>query len=169
MIRTARLTLRHPAPRDLPAFVAYFATGRSAWNGGPLTPGRAWRAFAAQLGAWQMNGFGTFAVTRTGDDRILGWVGPWFPGDWPEPEIGWSLFDRADEGQGLAAEAARAALDHAFGALGWTTAVSYIHPENRRSRALAERLGATVDAGAATPPADVTPLVYRHPAPMGAA
>jgi RimJ/RimL family protein N-acetyltransferase len=165
VIRTPRLLLRRPEPRDLDGFVAFYASERSAMNGGPLTAGRAWRAFGTQLGAWQMNGFGMFAVTFRGDDRIRGLVGPWFPGDWPEREIGWSLFDAADEGRGIAHEAARAALAHAFGPLGWTTAVSYIHPANARSRALAQRLGAVLDAAAATPPAEVTPLVFRHRRP----
>ncbi len=102
ILTTDRLVLRRPAPRDLPTFVAFYATDRSSMNGGPLTPGRAWRAFGTQLGAWEMNGFGMFAITLTGDDRIRGLVGPWFPGDWPEREIGWALFDPADEGHGFA-------------------------------------------------------------------
>lgn len=86
-------------------------------------------------------------------------------GDWPEREIGWSLYDPADEGKGFAHEAARAAIAHAFDAWGWETAVSYVHPANTRSRALAERLGAALDPVAAKPPAEVPPLVYRHPRP----
>lgn len=167
VLRTERLTLRRPAARDLATFVAYIGTGRASMNGGPLPPGRAWRAFAAQLGQWELNGFGLWAITVTGDDRIRGTCGGWFPGDWPEREIGWSLYDPADEGMGYAAEAARAAIAHAFDVWGWDTAVSYVHPDNARSRALALRLGATLDPAAAKPPAEVPPLVFRHPRPAG--
>ena len=68
----------------------------------------------------------------------LGLVGLWFPEGWHEPEIGWILFEGA-EGRGIAREAAEAARAHAYGTLGWTTAVSVIHPGNARSIALADR------------------------------
>jgi RimJ/RimL family protein N-acetyltransferase len=51
---------------------------------------------------------------------------------------------------------------HAFRDLGWTTAVSYIDPDNARSIALAERLGAVRDRGARQPVFDKPCLVYRH-------
>jgi RimJ/RimL family protein N-acetyltransferase len=163
MIETARLILRRPEARDADAFVAYFATPRSAGNGGPLPAGRAWRSFATQLGAWQMLGHGMWAVTRRGEDHARGLIGPWCPADWPENEIGWMLFRAEDEGTGLAFEAARAALADAFGRLGWTTAVSYIAETNTRSRRLAERLGARPDPDAARPDTfEVPHLVYRH-------
>ena len=60
--------------------------------------------------------------------------------------------------------AAAAARDHAFGALGWETAVSYIDPDNIRSVALAERLGARHDPEARGP-GENSCLVYRHPRP----
>jgi RimJ/RimL family protein N-acetyltransferase len=169
ILQTPRLLLRRLAPADLSAAEVFFTSERARWVGGPLTAGRAWRGFAAMLGAWEINGFGNFAVTRRGDDRILGFAGPWFPGDWPEREIGWVIFDAADEGQSIAYEAARATLDHAFGTLGWATAVSYIDPANARSRALAERLGARIDPLAAAPHPENPPLVYRHPPPEGPA
>ncbi|MEY4982233.1 MAG: hypothetical protein RIR62_499, partial [Pseudomonadota bacterium] len=91
-------------------------------------------------------------------------TGPWFPETWPEREIGWSVWNPAAEGKGFAFEAAGAARDFAYRALGWTTAVSYVAAGNARSRALALRLGAVVDADAPSigePPC----LVFRHPAP----
>jgi RimJ/RimL family protein N-acetyltransferase len=95
-------------------------------------------------------------------------TGPWFPEGWPEQEIGWSLWSAEAEGRGFALEAAQAARGYAYGDLGWPTAVSYIRPENRRSIALAQRLGAVLDPDAATPD-DSDDLVYRHPAPGGRA
>jgi RimJ/RimL family protein N-acetyltransferase len=164
-LETERLVLRRPEPRDAAAVIRYFGTDRSAGNGGPLPSGLAWRAFAAQLGHWQIHGFGMWTATRRDENRALGMVGPWTPIDWPENEIGWMIFDDANEGTGLAFEAARAALDHAFSALGWNTAVSYINEHNTRSIRLAERLGAVLDPDATLPPVDWPPLVYRHPTP----
>lgn len=167
---TERLTLRAPAPQDADAFVAYYQTDRSRFTGGPMAPRMAWHFFGTEIGHWAIHGFGMFTVTRTGDDTPLGIVGHWYPLGWPEREVGWVLFDGA-EGRGIAHEAARACIDHAYAALGWDSVVSYIDPANARSIALAERLGATLDENA-TPPVPIRKdpeapesLVYRHPAP----
>ncbi len=140
------------------------ASPRARFIGGPIAADLAWRAFGHVIGHWVMRGYGSFIITRTGSDEALGATGPWFPEAWPEPEIGWSLWSAEAEGCGIAAEAASAARDHAFSALGWSTAVSYIDPENARSIALAERLGARRVTGAPTPRGEPC-LVYRHPNP----
>ncbi|MEL7026999.1 MAG: GNAT family N-acetyltransferase, partial [Pseudomonadota bacterium] len=54
-----------------------------------------------------------------------------------------------------------------FTELGLSTLVSYIDPENARSIALAERLGAVRDDEAEKP--EDNPLVYRHPTPEASA
>ena len=107
-------------------------------------------------------------MTRKGDDTAIGMTGPWSPADWPENELGWTMWDPALEGTGIMFEAAAAGRNHAFNALGWVTAVSYIHKDNQRSVRLAERLGAVRDDACARPhPED---LVYRHtPAPNNVA
>jgi len=61
-----------------------------------------------------------------------------------EPEVGY-LIHRPFWRQGLAAEAASATRDHAFGVLGRPRVVSLIRPENLPSRAVARRLGMTVE------------------------
>lgn len=165
IITTQRLTLRKPVPEDWSAFRDFCLGARTDYIGGPFTLGSAWRHLAAMIGHWEMRGFGMMAVTETGQDRMIGMVGHYYPGDWPEREIGWLVFDRY-EGQGIAHEAARAVVDHAFGALGWDTAVSYIDAGNTRSIALAERLGATRDVQAeASDPRDKPCVIYRHPRP----
>ncbi|RYH03988.1 N-acetyltransferase [Salipiger sp. IMCC34102] len=162
-LQTGRLRLRRPTAADWPAWRDFMLSDRSAAISDTRDEGRIWRAFAAEIGHWDIFGYGMWAVTRTGDDTAVALVGPWTPPDWPEAEIGWMVLDPAAEGTGIASEAARAALDHAFGTLGWTTAVSYIAPGNDRSVALAERLGARLDPDATGPKADT--LVYRHPLP----
>ncbi|KNG94495.1 GNAT family N-acetyltransferase [Pseudaestuariivita atlantica] len=162
-LETERLILRRPGARDTDRAVAFFTSDRARHVGGPYTPGAAWRHFAAEVGHWDLLGFGMWAFCARGDDTALGLAGPWCPGDWPETEIGWVTFE-GGEGKGFAFEAADAALDHAFGTLGWPTAVSYIDADNARSRTLAERLGARIDPDAPQPRPDAPCLVYRHPA-----
>lgn len=163
-LETERLILRRPDGRDAGAAVAFFASDRAAHVGGPYPEGRGWRHFAAEIGHWDLLGYGMWAVTTKSSGETVGLVGPWCPPDWPETEIGWLIFEGA-EGQGYAREAARAALGHAFTVLGWTTAVSYVAPDNHRSAALARRLGAVLDSRAPQPkPADPQ-HVYRHPRP----
>lgn len=161
ILTTDRLTLRRPGPQDADAAVAFFTSDRSAFVGGPLTPGKAWRHFAAEVGHWDLTGCGMWAVTVTGDDTAIGLIGPWTPIDWPEKEIGWVMF--SGEGKGYAFEAAQAIVADAYTRLNWPSAVSYIDADNARSIRLAERLGATLDADAQRPAAYPNCLVYRHP------
>ncbi|RYH09029.1 GNAT family N-acetyltransferase [Tropicimonas sp. IMCC6043] len=168
VLETERLCLRAPRPEDYAGFRDYYASERSIYTGGPLGERDAWRGFAGQLGHWVIHGYGMWTITLRGDTVPLGFAGLWNPGTWPEAEIGWSLYEGA-EGRGIAFEAARAALGHIFGPLGWETVVSYIHRDNARSITLAERLGATRDDSAARPAHAPDCLVYRHPRPGGAA
>jgi RimJ/RimL family protein N-acetyltransferase len=77
-------------------------------------------------------------------------------------------FLRAPKGRGVAQETALAARDYAYDTLGWTTAISLIAADNTRSRALAERLGATRDGGFAHERFGQM-QVWRHPGPGGRA
>ncbi|HSF63999.1 MAG TPA: GNAT family N-acetyltransferase [Paracoccaceae bacterium] len=170
VLETARLVLRAPRAGDFEPFADFLTSDRAQHVGGPLTRALAWRAMGHLTGHWVHRGFGMFIFAdKTAPDTPLGMAGPWFPESWPEREIGWSVWNPAAEGKGLAFEAAAAARAHAFGTLGWTTAVSYIAPANARSIALAERLGAARDADAAHPNPDEPCLVYRHPVPEGRA
>lgn len=159
-LKSDRLTLRRPVADDWPAFHDFMMSDRSTAFGSHKNLAKSWRAFAAELGHWEIFGYGMWAVTRHDDDTAVGLVGPWTPPDWPEPEIGWMILSDTAEGTGIATEAAKAALAHAYDSLGWDTIVSYIAPDNARSIRLAEKLGAVLDTAATGPAADT--LVYRH-------
>lgn len=173
VLETERLTLRAPRIEDYPVWEAFYLSERSRHIGAWPDPtvGRAWRAFAHVAGMWALRGFGLFVMCEKGaEDRPLGQVGPWVPQDWPENEIGWSVWLPEAEGKGFAAEAARVTRGFAYQVLGWKTAVSYIDHDNARSIALAERLGATPDPDATTIPGyEGKVRVYRHPAPLALA
>jgi RimJ/RimL family protein N-acetyltransferase len=160
-LQTERLTLRAPGPQDFEPFAAFYASERASMVGGPEDRMSSWRRFAAVIGHWHLRGYGFWTVEEAG--TVRGLVGLWYPEGWPEPEIGWMLFDGA-EGRGVAHEAALAARAHAYGALGWTTAISTIRPENARSIALAGRMGAVRD-GDFDHPKVGTVGIWRHPGP----
>ncbi|MBL3560111.1 GNAT family N-acetyltransferase [Rhodovulum sulfidophilum] len=166
IIDTARLRLRPHRVEDFGPYAALFASEGARFMGGPLSRRQAWQVFAADSGQWALMGFGAWGVERREDGVAVGQVALNKPDHFPERELGWLVFD-GHEGRGYATEAAEAARDHAFGALGFDTLVSYVSPENRRSVALAERLGARPDATADRP--DPGDLVYRHPHPEAAA
>lgn len=163
-LQTERLTLRRPNASDWEGAKEFYLSERSSMAGGPLDLGRAWRQFAAIIGHWDIRGYGLWAVTEGAGKPAVGLVGPWYPVDWPETELGWVLLAQA-EGKSIAYEAVVAARRDAFERLGWDTAVSYIAKENTRSIALAKRLGATLDEAAQQPKPDSPCLIFRHPRP----
>jgi len=160
---TERLRLRAPCMADFEAYAAYSASERARWVGGPFTRAEAFDRLASVFGHWALRGYGRWIVADRESDAPLGLVGPFYPEGWLEPEIAWTVFNEA-EGRGVAFEAAIAARAHAYATLGWTTSVSLIDADNRRSIALAERLGATREG--VFRHETLGPLeVWRHPGP----
>ena len=85
---TERLTLRPPRESDLDAMIAFGASPRSHYVGGPFNRLCAWRLLMITIGQWAMRGHGYWSVDRTADAVFLGRVGVIFPIDSLEPEIG---------------------------------------------------------------------------------
>jgi len=162
VIETKRLRLRKPRPEDADHIVAFYQTERSQFVGGPCEAPDAWRKSAMLLGHWLMRGYGLFTVERKDSAKPIGLIGPWYPLGWADHEIGWHLWDAADEGHGFATEAATAARDWCRANLGWTRIVSYIAEGNDASIAVATRMGAVLDPNAAQPNSGPC-LVYLHP------
>lgn len=158
-LRTARLTLRPHRLDDFPAMAAFFASDAARYVGGPINERRCWFGFGADVGSWSLLGFGCWAIEETATRAFVGQVGLNKPAFFPEREIGWIVFP-AHQRRGFAREAAVAARDHAFGRLGWDTAVSYIDRGNAASIALARSLGAVEDPEAER--WDDGDVVYRH-------
>lgn len=144
VLDTQRLTLRAPRATDLPTLTAFYTTERSHMVGGPRDADACFNSLASRIGHWAIHGFGLWHLDdrKTGD--FLGWTGLMHPPSWDEPELAWTLFAHA-EGKGYAFEATRAARAFAAQHLGLDGAISYIHAENTRSRALAEKLGARIE------------------------
>ncbi|WP_299666862.1 GNAT family N-acetyltransferase [uncultured Ruegeria sp.] len=143
-VETDRLILRAPHLDDLPAMTAFFSTGRSHMVGGPKDELGSWSSLASRLGHWAMRGYGLWHLTEKSSGDFVGWAGMIYAPGWHEPELGWTLMEQA-EGKGLGFEAAQAARDYAARHQGLNGVMSYIAHANERSRALAERLGATYE------------------------
>lgn len=165
-VETDRLRLRCPRLDDFGAWADFRGSDRAVHLGGPNTRTEAFDKLAEIIGHWHLRGYGRWLVADKKTDAPLGVVGCFYPDDWPEPEIAWSVFAAA-EGRGIAYEAALTARTYAYEKLGWTTAVSCTTPDNTRSQALALRLGATREQDFTT--VDGLALqVYRHPGPEAA-
>ncbi len=100
----------------------------------------AWRHMAFLVGHWQLLGYGHWAVEEKESGKFIGRIGFLNPEGWPGFEIGWTLA-REVWGKGYATEGARRALEYAFHDLDKDHVISLIHPENKSSIRVAERLG----------------------------
>ena len=144
-LETDRLILRGWEENDFDAVVAIFCDEKNArYIGGVKTPWQAWRHLALFYGHWHLRGYTNFAVVEKTTGETIGSVGPWYPHGWPEPEIGYSLIPSA-QGKGYASEAAIATLKHVYSDLDWKTAISMIDKENVGSKAVAKKMGATLE------------------------
>lgn len=140
-LRTDRLLMRLPREQDLDEYARMLGDEETMrYMGGTIDRKGTWRQIAMMLGHWQIRGYGLWAVEDRDTGRYLGRVGFINPEGWPGFEIGW-LLGREYWGRGYATEAARAALDWAFSTLSETHVISLIHPENRNSIRVAEKLG----------------------------
>ena len=117
----------------------------------------AWRQMASMIGHWYLRGYGIWAVEEKGSGRLAGRIGCINPEGWPGFEVGWTL-KREFWGKGYATEAGRRALEYGFNELDKPHIISLIHPENRASIRVAERLGETLEGNARVFDTDV--LVY---------
>lgn len=162
-LETQRLVLRAMIPEDFEPFAAFYATEASRFVGGPDERHAVWRRMAAYAGCWSLRGFGKFVIEDRATGRVAGLVGPWYPEGWPEPEISWTVLPEF-EGRGYATEGAARSLAWAYDELGWTTAVSAIAPDNRRSVRLATRLGAHHEGAVEVKPYGMLDI-WRHLSP----
>jgi RimJ/RimL family protein N-acetyltransferase len=145
-LETPRLLLRPPQAADAaplleihqdPAVVKYVLFGAQ-----PTGLTGAWRSVAMMVGHWQLRGYGQWTVVERATGQVVGRVGLWYPEGWPGVELGW-IIRRERWGQGLATEAARAALDWTWQHVAADHIISIIQPDNHRSIRVAEKIGET--------------------------
>ena len=148
MIETERLLLRPWLPRDREAFAAMNADPAVMDFPRPLTRAESDAEMASVVERWEGDGFCFGAVERRSDGAFVGMVGlarcemaaPFCPC----VEIGWRLPQHL-WGQGYASEAARAWIDHGFGALGLAEILAFTDANHARSQAVMWRIGMRPD------------------------
>ena len=119
--------------------VMRYITGGVPWSNEQI------RAFVdRQIKQYSERNFCRWKLLRKPKLELIGFCGVGFWRTAPDPEIGWWLA-REWWGQGLATEAARAALRHAFEQAGLERIISIARPENTASIRIMEKLGMTFE------------------------
>ncbi len=163
IIESEKLILRGPQIQDSEPVISFLQDETRAKGFGHIPErGEAWRWFALNVGHWHIHQYGYFTVEKKSGE-IAGISGIWNPETWPEPELGWVLFE-GFEGKGLAFEASSRVRQWAYEELKFTTLTSNITPYNIRSIRLAERLGAKFEHSYDNSNMGKT-FLYRHPNP----
>ena len=148
VVETERLRLRPWRKEDFRPYHAILQHPDVHRHFGPEPMGaeECWRRVMASAGCWQLNGFGTWAVERKSDGKLIGNAGIFTA--WrdlelvfgEEPEMGW-IFSHEVHGQGMAGEACRAVIRWTEANLNPTPIWAIIAPANEPSLRLAEKLG----------------------------
>jgi RimJ/RimL family protein N-acetyltransferase len=146
VLETERLILRMFLVEDAEAYAQICADPEVMryLGGSPFSQLEAWRHMAFLVGHWQLLGYGHFAVEEKSSGKLAGRIGFLNPAGWPGFELGWTL-GREFWGKGYAIEGARRALRYAFEEMNRDHVISLIHPDNKSSIKVAERLGEKVE------------------------
>jgi len=142
-LETPRLTLRPLDRGDLDAVADLFGDAEALEHWGPpLDRAGAASWIERNLARYEDVGFGRCAVVLAATGELIGDCGlvPTTVEGVAEVELGWNV-TRAQQGRGIATEAAAAWRDHAFDSLGLERIVSMISERNVASRRVAEKLG----------------------------
>jgi RimJ/RimL family protein N-acetyltransferase len=147
-IDTDRLALRAQGVADFEDMCAMWADPAVVrFIGGKVrAPEEVWVRLLRNAGIWSLFGYGPWVIRDRSSGAFLGEVGflnlhrDVMPPFGDRPELGYTLVSRA-HGQGLATEAARAALAWADRTWPGGETVCMIDPENTSSARVAARLG----------------------------
>ena len=140
------MLLRRWKPEDAAPFAVINADAgvmRFIGVGRPLTREESDELLARIERHWDKHGFGLWAAEERGGG-LIGFAGlaipSFLPSVLPAVEVGWRL-SRSAWGRGLATEAGRASLSHAWEVLGLEQVLSIIDPGNTASMRVARKLG----------------------------
>ena len=140
---TARLRLRRLRPSDLDVIAAMVADPEQMRHyPAPRSRDEARAWLDRNLAVYDRHGHGTWYLEFVQDGGFAGYCGirPLELDGRTEMELGWHVL-RTHWNQGLATEAATAAMELGFGRFGLRRLVAIIHPDNAASRAVARKLG----------------------------
>lgn len=98
------------------------------------------RYIARHQAHWQARGYGHWAVVSREDGQVLGWNGLEYLPELNDTEVAYLLSPRV-WGQGLASEAARAAVHFGLETACLESIIGLVHPENTASIRVLEKCG----------------------------
>lgn len=140
VIETGRLRLIPPDTDCFDMYERFYTDAEaSSMYGGPIGKEQAWARLKADLGSWYLLGFGVWVIQSKSDNSVIGTCGFWQGKDWPR-ELTWWILPEG-RGKGIATEASKAALLHAYKEFKWDTVETYMNDRNIAARSLVERLG----------------------------
>lgn len=142
ILETQRLWLRSLAPDDVDALHAVLSDPVAmAHYPRPFDLARTAAWISWSLRSYAQHGFGLWGVVDKTTGGLIGDCGLTIQcvDGIDELEIGYHIL-RSRWGQGLATEAAAACRDHAFDRLGRERVIAWMHPDNRASRRVAEKI-----------------------------
>jgi RimJ/RimL family protein N-acetyltransferase len=142
-IETSQLRLRMFTPDDLDALA--LITGdpevmKYLGTSGARSKEKTKNTIDAILRHWHEHGLGIWAVEHKADQKLIGWCGLQMLEKTPEIEVAY-LLAKDYWNQGLATEAARAAIEYGFGELKLKRIVAIARPENTGSYRVMEKVG----------------------------
>lgn len=142
-IETSRLRQRMFTPDDLDALAT--VTGdpevmQYLGTSGARSREKTKTTIDAILRHWNEHGFGIWALEHKADQRVIGWCGLQILEKTPEIEVAY-LLAKEYWNQGLATEAARAAIEYGFRELNLKRIVAIARPENVGSYRVMEKIG----------------------------
>jgi ribosomal-protein-alanine N-acetyltransferase len=163
-LTTERLTLRPLRLEDAPALHAVYAEAQVAHWIGVHTLADVEAEIAQHVNTYASLGYGFLGVEHRASGALIGDCGlqP-FEHRGPEPELGYD-FAPAAWGRGLATEAARAVMAHAFGALALDRVIAVVKPDNVASQRVLEKAG-LARAGARRAYGDTPMVLYAATRP----
>ncbi|MBG6200037.1 MAG: GNAT family N-acetyltransferase [Roseibium album] len=163
-LTTEQLVLRPPEDSDFEVYKSFFSNREaSRYYGGPLRPDQAWRVLASHLGHWQLRGYGMWMIVPGESGEPVGGCGFVWPEGWPRRELTWWLMPEA-RGRGIAVEASRTAIRHAYDHYGWPRAETHMSDDNIAAKRLVQKLDGTEIAREIFPDGE-TRTVYELPRP----
>jgi len=142
-IETARLRLRGFSPLDrqpLQAILGDRDVIRYLPTTEPWPKQKVRGALDRHWAHWTKRGFGWWAVETIAARELLGWCGLGYLDDTAEVEIKY-LLKKSHWGKGIATEAATPCIEHAFKTLALDRIIGLVHPDNRPSARVLEKLG----------------------------
>jgi RimJ/RimL family protein N-acetyltransferase len=107
--------------------------------GGPINIEQVWSRLKADIGSWYLLGYGVWAVQQKSDNSLIGTCGFWKGKNWSK-ELTWWVMPEG-RGKGVATEASKAAIDHAYMMFKWSSVETYMNDDNIAARSLVEKLG----------------------------